>query len=226
MQRPGQGHEACFFDNMIPVESLFSGDIMAEYFIKHLKLDQNISTDKLVVVSATTKCVKKTRRFQHFFSEQLKTPVGFAVYVHREEAEDGINDNDTNRNKKTHSEILGDISGCDVVIVDEVVDTAGTLSSLCRQLKRDGAKRIFVCASHGLFSANSMDLINLSPVEFVLVTDSIPLPKNASRKIIQVPMAPLLAKIIESNLLQVDEAAEDKEHFGALINESEDLVLD
>ena len=71
-----------------------------------------------------------------------------------------------------------------------------------------------------------MDLINLSPVEFVLVTDSIPLPKNASRKIIQVPMAPLLAKIIESNLLQVDEAAEDKEHFGALINESEDLVLD
>lgn len=47
------------------------------------------------------------------------------------------------------------------------VDTAAQLSILCRRIKREGAGRIFICASHGLFTGNSMELIDLSPVEKV-----------------------------------------------------------
>lgn len=75
-------------------------------------------------------------------------------------------------------------------------------SALCRRLVRQGAKKIMVCASHGVFSAESMRIIDLSVVDEVVVTDSLPLPKNihVSKKIRQVSVAPLLAKIIETEL--------------------------
>jgi len=76
-----------------------------------------------------------------------------------------------------------------------MVDSAGTLSVLCRRLIKEGAKKVYLCASHGLFSGNSMELINLSPVERVVVTDSLPLPENASPKIQQVSIAPLIGTI-------------------------------
>lgn len=77
-----------------------------------------------------------------------------------------------------------------------IVDTATKLSILCRALKKEGAKRVFVCASHGLFSKNSIELIDLSPVEKVIVTDSVPLPNNKySKKIVQLPVAPLIGTL-------------------------------
>ena len=77
-------------------------------------------------------------------------------------------------------------------------DTAAQLSVLCRRIKREGAGRVFICASHGLFSEKAMELIDLSPVERVVVTDSVPLPAKCSPKVVQVSIAPLLARVIET----------------------------
>ena len=68
-------------------------------------------------------------------------------------------------------------------------------------MKKEGARRIFVLASHGIFTGNSMELIDLSPVERVIVTDSIDLPTNRSKKIDQISMVPIIAKIIESEAI-------------------------
>lgn len=231
LQRPGQGHEACFFDNMIPVETLYSGDVMAEYMVKNISFP-----GKVAVVSATNQCVKKARRFQKYFNEHMnREDVGFAVYV-RADHEKALDMSSlamtptTNPSKPTSNGnvelLLGDVRDCDVVIVDEVIDSATTLSALCRALKREGAKRIYLCASHGLFSGKSMDLIRLSPVELVVVTDSIPLPPNASPKVVQLPMAEMLAKIIASNVLQGDDVDDNREKFESLLEESEELMLD
>jgi ribose-phosphate pyrophosphokinase len=228
LQRPGQGHEACFFDNTIPVESVYSGNVMAKYFIDNVKLQnyKDTGSPRLAVVSANTKCVKKTRRFQKYFSEELKTPVGFAVFLQtsKQDSEEGI---DMVKSDVT-TEILGDVLDADVVIVDEQVDTGATLAALCHKLKKEGARRIFICASHGLFSGNSMEMIDLSPVEQVIVTDSVPLPAKASDKIVQIPLAPMLAKIVEANVIHMDTAKQDRreEVFGSLLDESEDFTLE
>lgn len=235
LQRPGQGHEACFFDNTIPVESVYSGDVMAKYFMDNVRL-QNYKdgAPRLSVVSANTKCVKKARRFQKYFQDELATPVGFAVFLQTSTSKEVDNNSEGSIEKsdvstKTDStEILGEVQGSDVVIVDEQVDTGATLSALCRKLKKEGARRIFICASHGLFSGNSMNLINLSPVEQVIVTDSVPLPQDASPKIVQIPLAPMLARIVEANVIHMDSAKTDERQqvFGSLLNESEDFELE
>lgn len=85
-----------------------------------------------------------------------------------------------------------------MLIADDIIDTAGTLSTLTAHLKRAGARNIFLAASHGLFTETSMDLIDQSCVAKVVVTDSLPLPavSRRSSKVEQVSVAPLLAKVI------------------------------
>jgi ribose-phosphate pyrophosphokinase len=83
------------------------------------------------------------------------------------------------------------------VIVDDMVDTAGTLSELSMQLVQAGVNRIYLCASHGLFTSKSMDIIdNVEALTKVVVTNSLPLPKRVSHKVHQVSMAPVLADVI------------------------------
>ena len=84
--------------------------------------------------------------------------------------------------------------------VDDILETGNTLSVLTRRLVKEGARRVYLCASHGLFSSSSMELIDLSPVEQVVVTDSIRLPPNASEKIAQVSVAPLLTQVIKTTM--------------------------
>jgi phosphoribosylpyrophosphate synthetase len=238
LQRPGQGHEACFFDSSIPVETVSANDIFVDYFKNKI----HPPLKKVVVVSANTECVKKARKFQR----KLKASTGledveYAVFMRAEDTQWGGNA------AGRGSELLGDVKGADVIIIDDVVgghllckcliavystfvnftfdryshpceqliyssfmlyvnrqhysflgiylfyfifqsiETAAQLSVLCRRIVREGAGRVFICASHGLFTKNSMELIDLSPVEKVVVTDSVPLPAKHSPKIDQVP---------------------------------------
>ena len=93
------------------------------------------------------------------------------------------------------------------------MDTAVSISALCHKVKKLGAEKIYVCASHGLFTGNAKELIDLSPVEKVIVTDSIPLSSDASKKILQLPMAPLLAHIIETEYFLSKGSSEDQEQY-------------
>ena len=106
------------------------------------------------------------------------------------------------------------IAGADVVIIDDMVDTAGTLSSISKRLDLAGARNVYVCASHGLFTESSMELIENSPVKKVIVTNTLPLPKTATSKVIQVSIAPMLAHVIlAEHFRSLDQGAYKDEEF-------------
>jgi ribose-phosphate pyrophosphokinase len=83
-----------------------------------------------------------------------------------------------------------------VIIVDDMIDSAGTLYALSHKLAAAGAANIYACASHGLFTGDAVNRINNCAVTKVFVTDSLPMPSPTSDKIIQIPVAPLLARVI------------------------------
>ena len=92
-------------------------------------------------------------------------------------------------------DLVGRVEGKDVVIVDDMIDTASTLCKGAELLKASGARRVFAFATHGLFSADAIEQIEASCIERVVVTDSIPL-KQSSPKISQITIAVLLAEAI------------------------------
>jgi len=120
LQRPGQGHEACFFDNMIPLETIQTRELLIDYFVQNIQLKPNV-----VVISPNTECVKKAKQFQL----GLKTAypdmnVRVAVF-------DGL-EVEAGPSDPNFKILLGDVTvkGADIVIVDDLVDTAGTLSDM------------------------------------------------------------------------------------------------
>ena len=94
------------------------------------------------------------------------------------------------------------------------VDTAGTLSSLSRRLQEAGAANVYLCASHGLFTEDSVQRIEQGSVKKVLVTNTLPMPRQHTDKIEQVSVAPLLAKVILT------------EHFRSNIGDTDHYEMD
>lgn len=80
--------------------------------------------------------------------------------------------------------------------MDDIIDSGNTIVSLSRRLQKHGAKRIVVCASHGLFTGDASCVLEESPIEKIYVTNSLPLPANATQKIEQVSLESLLGRVI------------------------------
>jgi ribose-phosphate pyrophosphokinase len=100
-------------------------------------------------------------------------------------------------NEVGRMDLVGDVKDCDVIMVDDMIDTAGTLTQAANELKAMGAKRIFAFATHGLFSGPAYDRIHKSHLEKVIVTNTIPLPDGVERsKIVQISVAHLLSAAI------------------------------
>eukprot|EP01034_Spumella_vulgaris_P030974 gene30974-38276_t len=201
LQRAGQGHEACFFSSTVPTETISSESVFIEYFASKVKFE-----NRIVIVSSNTESVKKVRKFQKHFNRTLESnynenkgkyntpppayiPVEYAAFLRI--------DSDQSFVKDAYLELLGDVKGADVILLE---DSAIQLSALTNRLKKEGAKRVFVAASHGLFTDSAKQLIDLSSVEQLIITDTIALPAVHSKKIVQVSVAPLLAQIITSDL--------------------------
>ncbi len=94
--------------------------------------------------------------------------------------------------------MIGEVEGKDVLIVDDMIDTAGTMCEAAKLIKEKGAKSISAAATHGLFSGPAIERINNSPFERVFITDTIPLKKEVleNPKITVISIAPLLAEAI------------------------------
>lgn len=82
------------------------------------------------------------------------------------------------------------------MIVDDMIDTGGTIDSLSRRLVDAGARNVYVWASHGLFSGEAVQVIEASPIKRVIVTNTLPPPEKPSSKIEQVSIAQMLAHVI------------------------------
>jgi ribose-phosphate pyrophosphokinase len=95
--------------------------------------------------------------------------------------------------------LVGDVKGKTAVIVDDLIDTAGTMANAAEMLKKEGANKIIVVATHGLFSGNALENISSPAIHSVYCTDTLPLDENVlkNKKIKVVSVAPLLAEAIE-----------------------------
>jgi len=93
--------------------------------------------------------------------------------------------------------LIGDVKDKDVVVIDDMIDTAGTLIQAVEAVKREGARRVLACAVHGVLSGPAIKRIENSALEEVVITNSVPLtPDKASPKIHVLSVAPLLAEAI------------------------------
>lgn len=143
-----------FFD--IPVDHLFAAPVLLE----HLKMTLN---GELVVVSPDAGGTERARAF----AKRLNA--GLAIIDKRRE--------EANVAKAMH--IIGEVENKTAIILDDMIDTAGTLTEAAKALKGAGAGRVMACATHPVLSGPAVQRIDNSVIESVLVTNSIPLCDNA-----------------------------------------------
>ena len=101
------------------------------------------------------------------------------------------------QNEVATLQIIGDVKDKNVIIVDDIIDTAGTLCKAAARIKEMGAKSVRAMCAHGLFSGSAIENIEKSALEEVMVTDTIPLRQTCDR-IKVVSVSELLAKVIQS----------------------------
>ncbi|MBI1318470.1 MAG: ribose-phosphate diphosphokinase [Candidatus Hydrogenedens sp.] len=165
-----------FFD--IPVDHLAAEVV----FVKHLEETGMIQDENFLVVSPDMGSVKRAREF----ADRLGAPMAIV---------------DKRRPKDNVAEvmnIIGDVKGMHCMMLDDMIDTAGTLCKAAEALKSRGALSVRACATHPVFSGKAIENIANSELEEVIVCDSIPLSEAAQSvgKITQLSLASLIAEAI------------------------------
>lgn len=107
------------------------------------------------------------------------------------------------KRRKAHNQaevlrVIGEVKGKTAIIIDDIIDTAGTIAEAARALKQKGAAEIIICATHGLLTGDACQRLEKCPVSQVLLLDTVHLPKEKKiAKIKVLSLAPLLAKVIK-----------------------------
>lgn len=163
-----------FFD--IPVDNLFAAPVILEYLRNHLV------NDNTVIVSPDAGGTERARAFAKRLSSSLAI----------------IDKRRSGPNISEVMNLIGDVRDKVAVIVDDMVDTAGTLTQAAKALREHGATAIFACATHGVLSGPAIERIEQSEIQEMVITDTIPLDEIAakSRKIKVLSVAGLLAEAI------------------------------
>lgn len=161
----------------VPVDNLMALPIFVSYFNK-------LNLKDLVIVSPDAGGVERAR----MFSKRIHA--GLAI-------------GDKRREKANIAEIMhiiGDVKDKNVIIVDDIIDTAGTLYETIKALKKNGAKSIYALCTHGIFSGRAIEKIENSPVEKIFVSDTIPLKNDKLKcnKIEVLSVSKLFAEAIDS----------------------------
>jgi ribose-phosphate pyrophosphokinase len=167
-----------FFD--IPVDHLFSAPVM----IDHYRDGHGAIKDDLTIVSPDAGGVERARAF----AKRLNAPLAI-IDKRREEA-----------NVAEVMHIIGDVDGRNCIIVDDLIDTAGTLVKGAEALLKQGATSVCACATHAVLSGPAVQRIEESEIREVVLTNSIPLKPEAiaCSRIRTLSIAPLLARAIQS----------------------------
>jgi ribose-phosphate pyrophosphokinase len=161
-----------FFD--IPVDHLFAAPVVIDYLGKKDLHD-------LTMVSPDAGGVERARAI----AKRLRA--GLAIIDKRREEP----------NVPVFMHLIGDVKGKDVLIIDDMIDTAGTLMQAVEALKREGALRMLACGVHAVLSGPAIARIESSPLEEVVVTNSIPIPpEKRIEKMTILSVAPLLGEAI------------------------------
>ncbi|MGQ0645320.1 MAG: ribose-phosphate diphosphokinase [Elusimicrobiota bacterium] len=162
-----------FFD--IPVDHLYANPVLIEYFKK-----KKMTNGEVVVVSPDAGGTERARAF----AKRLKT--GLAVIDKRR----------LSPHEAAVMNVIGDVKGKTALIIDDIVDTGGTLVKGAEALKKAGAARVLAAAAHGILAGPALDRLNDSPVEELVITNTIPLDGKESRRIKVLSVAPILGEAI------------------------------
>lgn len=161
----------------IPFDNIFASPVLLEYVRKNLDLS------KLITVSPDAGGVERVRHY----AKKLEADLAL------------IDKRRTGPNVAEAMNVIGDVSGKDCIIIDDMIDTAGTLVQAAKALRKNGAKKIYAAATHPVFSDPAIKRISeCDELDAVIVTDTIPLSEQAKRveKIKVVTTADILAKAI------------------------------
>lgn len=164
-----------FFDG--PVDHLFALPVLAD----HVKETTDVSN--VTVVSPDAGRVRVAEKW----TDVLGAPLAI---IHKRRDPDVPN-------QVKMFEVVGDVQGRTCVIVDDMIDTGGTIATAAQTLMDFGAKSVIVTATHGIFSAPAAQRLTDAPIERVIVTDTLPIAEEARfDKLTVLPSAPLLARAI------------------------------
>jgi len=164
----------------VPVDNLMALPI----FVSYLRNDAGLDLKNLVIVSPDAGGVERARLFARPMN------AGLAIGDKRR----------SGPNVAEVMHIIGDVDGRDAIVVDDIVDTAGTLTQTIRAIRKNGARRVFAACTHGIFSGQALQRLAEAPLEKIFTTDTIPQEKNiqVNPKIQVLSVARLLADAIAS----------------------------
>ncbi len=157
-----------------PVDHMTAMPILSQYMI-----DQHVPGE-CVVVSPDAGRVKLAKKFASKIGAELAI---------------------LNKDRPAHQVaeigyVIGDVKGKTAILVDDMIDTAGTLCAAAKTVADEGASRVMACATHGVFSGNAFANLEASPLEQIIVTDTIPLRPGAPEKIKVLTVADILTDSI------------------------------
>jgi ribose-phosphate pyrophosphokinase len=161
----------------IPVDHLFASPVLVGYF-------RELNLPDLTVVSPDAGGVERAR----FFAKKLDVPLAI------------VDKRRTDINVTEVMNVIGDVKGRTCLIIDDIIDTAGTLVKTVEALLEQGATKVYACASHAVLSGPAVDRIANSRLEELIVSNTIPLREEAQKvaKIKVLSIAGLLGRAIES----------------------------
>lgn len=162
----------------IPLDHLLGVPILSRYF-----LDKGFEENEdVVIVSPDLGSVTRARKF----ADRLHAPIAII---------------DKRRPKANVSEIMniiGDVRGKTAILVDDMIDTAGTIANAANALRDLGAKEVYACCTHGVLSGPALDRINNSAIKELVMLNTIQLPKRDDlQKVTSLSVAPIFAEAIK-----------------------------
>lgn len=161
----------------IPFDNIFASPVILDY------VQKNLDPANLITVSPDAGGVERVR----YYAKRMNADLAL------------IDKRRTGPNVAEAMNVIGEVSGKDCIIIDDMIDTAGTLVQAAKALKKNGAKKIYAAATHPVFSDPAIQrLAECSELEAVIVTDTIPLSEKARKldKIKVVTTADILSKAI------------------------------
>lgn len=161
-----------FFD--IPVDHLYASPIMVDYF-------KDFDRSDLIVVAPDVGSVKRVRSF----AETLNIPMAII---------------DKRRPKPNVAEVMnviGEVDGKNVILLDDIIDTAGTITAAAEVLKEKGAKDVYACGTHALFSGPAVERLKKAPITKIVVTNTIAQKDYDLDNLEVLSVAPLVGEAID-----------------------------
>jgi ribose-phosphate pyrophosphokinase len=164
-----------FFD--IPVDHLFAAPVIIDYLAK-------LDYPNLTIVSPDAGGAERARAYAKRLDAEL-------AVIDKRRTDDGTAE---------VMNVIGDVEGRTCILQDDIIDTAGTITKAATALKNNGAGTVFACAVHGVLSGPAIERIEKSPIDRLIVTNTIPLSgeKARSSKIVVLSVARLLGQAIKS----------------------------